>query len=332
MNGLQRCQGAGCTESANLQCPTCLNLKIPGSFFCSRDCFRANWSTHKHIHEKTYIPKFSYTGTLRAVYPLSPKRQVPQHIERPDYADNPSGVSKSEQVAKVNAPIKVLNEAEIEGMRKVCKLAREVLDIGAATIKPGVTTDEIDRVIHDAIIERDSYPSPLNYYEFPKSVCTSVNEVICHGIPDQRELLEGDIINLDVTLYHNGFHGDLNETYPVGNIDDESKKLIRTAKECLDKAVECVKPGFLYRNLGTVIEKHAKANSCSVVQNKAIGTMKPGQCFTIEPMINLGTWRDRHWTDNWTAVTDDGKRSAQFEHTLLVTKKGVEILTAGKNE
>ncbi|CAG8495179.1 8290_t:CDS:2 [Funneliformis caledonium] len=350
----QQCQGVGCTKTANLQCPTCLNLKIPGSFFCSRDCFRANWSTHKLIHEKTYIPKFSYTGTLRAVYPLSPKRQVPLHIERPDYADNPSGISKSEQAAKVNAPIKVLNEVEIEGMRKVCKLAREVLDIGAATIKPGVTTDEIDRVIHEAIIERDSYPSPLNYYEFPKSVCTSVNEVICHGIPDQRELVEGDIINLDVTLYHNGFHGDLNETYPVGIIDEESKKLIRTAKECLDKAVECAKPGFLYRNLGAVIEKHAKTNNCSVVRtycghgihglfhcspnvphyakNKAVGTMKPGHCFTIEPMINLGTWRDRHWTDNWTAVTEDGKRSAQFEHTLLVTQKGVEILTAGKNE
>jgi len=178
--------------------------------------------------------------------------------------------------------------------------------------------------------------------------------VICHGIPDRRELQDGDIVNLDVTLYHDGFHGDLNETYPVGNVDKESLKLMKTAKGCLNKAIECVKPGFLYRDLGSVIEKHAKANDCSVVRtycghgihslfhcapnvphytkNKAIGKMKPGNVFTIEPMINLGTYYDRLWPDKWTAVTEDGKRSAQFEHTLLVTETGVEILTAGIGE
>ncbi|PKC00553.1 methionine aminopeptidase [Rhizophagus irregularis] len=354
MSEVQQCQGAGCTKEAKLQCPTCLKLNISGSFFCSQDCFKKNWPTHKSVHQTLYIPNFPYTGTLRALYPLSPRRQVPPHIERPDYADHPQGISKSEKTAKAKAFIKVLNKEEIEGVRTVCKLAREVLDIGAATVKPGVTTDEIDRVIHEATIERDSYPSPLNYYEFPKSCCISVNEVICHGIPDRRELVEGDIVNLDVSLYHKGFHGDLNETYPVGIIDEESIKLIKTAKDCLDKAIDCVKPGFLYRDLGAVIEKNAKANNCSVVRtycghgihrlfhcapnvphyakNKAIGTMKPGHCFTIEPMINLGTYHDRHWPDNWTAVTEDGKRSAQFEHTLLVTETGVEILTAGKNE
>ncbi|CAG8595256.1 9268_t:CDS:10 [Cetraspora pellucida] len=358
---VQLCRGENCQNPSKLQCPTCLKLNIISSYFCSQECFKKNWSTHKLIHKantpttkvETYIPNFPYTGSLRALYPLSPRRSVPPHIKRPDYADDPKGVSRSEMNNQNNI-IKELNNDEIEAMRKVCKFAREVLDIGAAAVKPGVTTDEIDRIVHEAAIERDCYPSPLNYYEFPKSVCTSVNEVICHGIPDRRELEDGDIINLDVTLYHDGFHGDLNETYPVGCIDMDSQKLIKTAKECLDKAIECVKPGFLYRDLGAVIEKNAKANNCSVVRtycghgihrlfhcppnvphytkNKAVGKMKPGHVFTIEPMINFGVWRDRHWTDNWTAVTEDGKRSAQFEHTLLVTETGVEILTAGKDE
>ncbi|CAO3626973.1 unnamed protein product [Cunninghamella echinulata] len=234
-------------------------------------------------------------------------------------------------------------------MRKVCKLAREVLDIGAAAIRPGITTDEIDKIIHDATIERGAYPSPLNYYQFPKSVCTSVNEVICHGIPDQRPLKEGDIVNLDVTCYYGGFHGDLNETYLVGNVDEKGRLLVKTAKECLEKAIALVKPGARYRDFGKVIEDHAKKNGFSVVRtfcghginqlfhcapnvphyanNKAIGIMKPGHVFTIEPMICEGTWRDQLWPDNWTAVTCDGKRSAQFEHTMLVTEDGVEILT-----
>ncbi|CAG8526840.1 944_t:CDS:10 [Paraglomus occultum] len=379
MNSEQKCTGIACGNPARLQCPTCLKNGISGSYFCTQECFKKNWATHKPIHDKgnTYIPKYNYTGSLRAVYPLSPRRPVPPHIIRPDYADDFTGQPKSEQSVRNSTTIKVLNEEEIEGMRTVCKLAREVLDIAAAAIKPGVTTDELDRIVHEATIERDSYPSPLNYYGFPKSVCTSVNEgkfearvflaagrhllnqfhlssVICHGIPDQRELQDGDIVNVDVTLYHNGFHGDLNEIYPVGNIDEDSKRLLRTAKECLDKAIEHVKPGFLYRNLGAIIEKTAKENNCSVVssycghgihrlfhcapsvphykKNKAVGIMKPGHVFTIEPMINLGTWKDQLWPDNWTAVTVDGKRSAQFEHTLLVTETGVEVLTARANE
>jgi len=238
-------------------------------------------------------------------------------------------------------------------MRIVCKLAREVLDIAASHVRPGITTDDIDAVVHKAAIERNSYPSPLNYRHFPKSVCTSVNEAICHGIPDQRKLQEGDIVNIDVTLYYDGFHGDLNETYAVGRIDEDSEKLIRTARKCLDEAIKLCKPGALFRDLGKTIEPIARANSCSVVRtytghgindlfhcspnvphyakNKAIGTMKPGMTFTIEPMINLGSnWDEVHWPDNWTATTVDGKRSAQFEETLLITETGVDILTAGK--
>jgi len=203
--------------------------------------------------------------------------------------------------------------------------------------------------VHKATIARGGYPSPLNYHSFPKSCCTSVNEVICHGIPDQRPLVEGDIVNIDVTLYKDGFHGDLNETIFVGKVDEESQQLVAVAHECLAKAIACVKPGFLYRELGNVIQKHASAFGLSVVRtycghgihrlfhtapnvphygrNKAVGVMKPGHTFTIEPMISVGTYKDETWPDNWTAVTHDGRRSAQFEHTLLVTETGVEILT-----
>jgi len=234
-------------------------------------------------------------------------------------------------------------------------MGREVLDVAGKAVRAGVTTDEIDRIVHEACIERQCYPSPLNYYQFPKSVCTSVNEVICHGIPDYRELEDGDIVNLDVTTFNSGgFHGDLNETFFVGNMDEEGQKLVQTAFECLAKALEKVKPGTLYRDLGTIIHKHAVANGCSVVKtycghgigslfhtapnvphyhkNKAKGIMKKGHVFTVEPMINLGTSGDKTWDDNWTAVTRDGKRSAQFEHTVLVTDTGCEILTARNNE
>ena len=202
-----------------------------------------------------------------------------------------------------------------------------------------------------------AYPSPLNYNRFPKSVCTSLNEIICHGIPDQRILMDGDILNLDVSLYHGGFHGDLNETYYVGPkalADRDSVRVVETARECLAEAIKIVKPGMLIREPGGIIEKHAKTKNCSVIRtycghginslfhcapnvphyakNKAVGTAKPGMCFTIEPMISLGSYRDKTWPDNWTSATVDGSRTAQFEHTLLVTEDGVEILTARTSE
>ncbi|KAL0093023.1 MetAP 1 [Phycomyces blakesleeanus] len=352
--GNNACVSEGCGQPAKLQCPTCLKLKIEGSFFCSQECFKKNWATHKAVHKAKLesqphnpFPNYTYTGPLKAVYPLTPKSVVPESIARPDYAD--TGIPVSEQSVRSSATIKVLNAEEIESMRKVCKIGREVLDIGAAAIRPGVTTEEIDRIVHEATIARGAYPSPLNYYNFPKSLCTSVNEVICHGIPDKRPLKDGDIINLDISCYYGGFHSDLNETYLVGNVDEQGKKLVQTARECLQKAIDIVKPGIKYRDFGKVIEEHAKKNGFSVVRtfcghginqlfhcapnvphyanNKAIGTIKAGHVFTIEPMICEGTWRDEIWPDNWTAVTKDGKRSAQFEHTLLVTEDGVEILT-----
>jgi len=343
-------------------------LGIKGSYFCTQDCFKAGWRTHKVVHDLasrqpllddpnihkdgTFNPfgSFSFTGTLRPRYPLSPTREVPAHIKRPDYAEDGNPTSESR---KAGQPPEILDKEAQEKMRTVCRLAREVLDIAASHVKPGITTDFIDQVVHQETIKRNAYPSPLNYRGFPKSVCTSVNEAICHGIPDQRRLQEGDIVNIDVTLYYDGYHGDLNETYPVGRVDDDSKKLMRAARESLDESIKLCKPGALFRDLGKTIEPIARQAGCAVVRtycghginslfhsapnvphyakNRAIGTMKPGMTFTIEPMINLGTkWDEVHWPDNWTAVTVDGKRSAQFEETLLITETGVEVLTAGQ--
>ncbi|KAI0807110.1 peptidase M24, structural domain-containing protein [Fomes fomentarius] len=370
------CQSSNCPNGhppSRLECPTCSKLGIKGSFFCGQDCFKANCiniqlvhpkKTHKIVHDLatpkqpllngpniskdgTFNPfeKFEFTGTVRPVYPLSPRRIVPAHILRPDYAEDGYPTSESRRAGQ---PPKILSPEEQDKMRYVCRLGREVLDIAAAAVRPGITTDEIDAIVHDATIERDAYPSTLNYRNFPKSVCTSINEVICHGIPDKRKMQEGDIINIGLR-----FHADLNETYPVGRVDDDSKRLMRTARKCLDEAIKLCKPGALVRDIGKTIEPIARQNGCSVVRtygghginelfhgapsnvphyakNKAIGTMKPGMTFTIEPMVNLGHWDLEHWPDDWTAVTIDGKRSAQFEETLLITETGVEVLTAGK--
>jgi len=365
------CQSTTCLNGhppSKLECPTCSKLGIKGSFFCGQECFKAGWKTHKAVHDLatrqpllegpninkdgTFNPfgTFKFTGDLRPKYPLSPIRSVPSHIRRPDYAEDGNPVSEARRGSML---ARVLSPEEQEKMRTACRLAREVLDIAASHVKPGVTTDVIDEAVHNATVERNAYPSTLNYRGFPKSVCTSVNEVICHGIPDQRKLVEGDIVNIDVSLYYDGFHGDLNETYPVGRVDEDSIKLMRAARSSLDAAIATCKPGALFRDLGKTIEPIARSAGCTVVRtycghgindlfhcapnvphyakNKAIGTMKAGMTFTIEPMVNLGTnWDLIHWPDNWTATTVDGKRSAQFEETLLITETGVEVLTAGK--
>ncbi|KAL9608386.1 MAG: hypothetical protein Q9167_006783 [Letrouitia subvulpina] len=293
------------------------------------------------------FPSFKFTGPLRPVYPLSPRRSIPDHIPKPEW--HKDGQPKYKTFGRNNIPI--LDKKAQDAMRKVCRLSREVLDIVGREVRPGVTTDYLDDIVHKACIERNSYPSPLNYVHFPKSVCTSVNEVICHGIPDQRILLDGDILNLDVSLYHQGYHGDINETYYVGTsaLNPLNTHLVETTRECLSLAIKAVKPGLPFREIGNIIEKHAKANNCGVIKtycghgintlfhgapniphyakNKAVGVAKAGMCFTIEPMISAGSWRDKTWPDNWTSVTTDGSRTAQFEHTLLVTDEGVEVLT-----
>ncbi|CCE88862.1 Piso0_001651 [Millerozyma farinosa CBS 7064] len=345
------------TDSA-LKCPVCLKENVD-SIFCNQICFRSSWQMHKAFHKKAEgsdepydpFPDYQYTGDLRPSYPLTPRRPIPKHIKVPDYAQDGRPISelKNDRIGK----IPTLTPKEIEKIRKVGKISREILDIAASHVKPGITTDELDAIVHKECMKRNAYPSPLNYYNFPKSCCTSVNEVVCHGIPDQRKLEDGDIVNIDVTIYYLGFHSDLNETYYVGDkakCNPEVVNLVETARECLDLAIKHVKPGVAFRNLGNIIEEHASKNSCSVVRtycghgtnqlfhcqpniphyakNKAIGIMKPGMVFTIEPMINQGTFRDVSWPDNWTSVTQDGKYSAQFEHMMLVTEDGVEVLTA----
>ncbi|MEE6460631.1 hypothetical protein FKM82_001046 [Ascaphus truei] len=263
------CETEGCTSEAKLQCPTCIKLGIQGSYFCSQECFKGSWATHKLLHKKAKIlgnafekkeedkvkrtvspwtlegdintdpwSGYRYTGKLRPHYPLMPLRPVPSYVQRPDYADHPLGMSESEQSLKGTSQIKILSPEDIEGMRLVCKLAREVLGVAAMMVRAGVTTEEIDHSVHLACISRNCYPSPLNYYNFPKSCCTSVNEVICHGIPDRRPLQDGDLVNVDITVYRNGYHGDLNETFYVGEIDEGAKKLVQTTYECLMQAID----------------------------------------------------------------------------------------------
>eukprot|EP00795_Rhopilema_esculentum_P008636 gene8636-14651_t len=280
------CEAPGCQKVAKLQCPTCIKLGIvEGSFFCQQECFKSNWKSHKSIHKKAEpaaqngvvqeddkstekynpYPGYIYTGKLRP-FPKSAKRTVPSHIQKPDYADDPEGYPASEMSVKRSTSIQVLSPEDLKSMKEVCKLAREVLDIAAKAVRVGITTDEIDRIVHEATIERNCYPSPLNYSRFPKSCCTSVNEVICHGIPDKRPLENGDIVNLDITCFYNGFHGDLNETLFVGDVDEASKLLVKTAYECMMAAINEIKPGVRYRELGNYIQKHAHANGCAVTK------------------------------------------------------------------
>jgi methionyl aminopeptidase len=242
----------------------------------------------------------------------------------------------------------------IERMRDAGRAARQVMRRVATEIAPGVTTDHLDEVTHQACIELGGYPSPLNYNHFPKSVCTSVNEVICHGIPDSRPLQDGDIVNVDVTIFLNGVHGDHNESFLVGDVDEESRHLVRAARECMYLGIAAIVPGGPVNRIGQAIEAHARANGFGVVRDfighgvgeifhqppnvphyyepRATFALLPGMTFTVEPMISVGDPRPLMWDDDWTAVTADLSRSAQFEHTVLVHPDGVELLTVGADE
>ena len=274
---------------------------------------------------------------------LSPWRPVPAHIPRPSYAE--SGEPARWNESRVKTP------EIIERMRYACTMAADILRVAGESVRPGMTTDEIDELVHRLTVERDAYPSPLNYHGYPKSVCTSVNEVICHGIPDSRPLQDGDILNIDVTVFVNGVHGDTNATFFVGDVDPASRQLVQVTDECMWHGIEAVAPGRPLSDIGRAIENHAKKHRYGVVRSfvghgigeqfhtdvqvlhyfdqRASTIMRPGMTFTIEPMITLGSWQHRTWDDGWTAVTADGKRTAQFEHTILVTDDGYDVLTAG---
>ena len=272
---------------------------------------------------------------------ISPMRPVPPEIPRPDYFESGEPVRRPEP--------RVKSADVIARMRRACRAAAEVLELGGAAVAPGVTTDEIDAIVHQAYIDRGGFPSTLNYRGYPKSLCTSVNEVICHGIPDDRALRDGDIVNLDVTIFLDGVHGDTNATFLVGQVDEASRRLVEVTRECLDQGIAAVAPGRPLSDIGRAIEEHATAHRYEVVRafvGHGIGEqfhtelqiphyyeprlttlMEPGMVFTIEPMISIGTGNHRIWDDDWTAVTADGSRTAQFEHTVLVTDDGVEVLT-----
>jgi methionyl aminopeptidase len=249
-----------------------------------------------------------------------------------------------------NTTVKPKTPSEIETMRESCRLAARTLHRLEDMIHPGMNTEEINRIVHDYIVGHGAYPSPLNYHGFPKSVCTSPNDVVCHGIPDPSVVLrDGDIVNVDVTTYFKRFHGDTNRTFFVGEVKPEVRRLVEVTYECMMRGIEAVKPGAQLGDVGHAIQTLAESNGYSVVREycgHGVGyefheepqvlhygkpgtgmRLEPGLTFTIEPMINMGGAATRVLPDGWTVLTRDGSLSAQFEHTIVVTDDGAEILT-----
>ena len=272
---------------------------------------------------------------------ISPPREVPASIERPRYVGRPAPdryTGDDVQPAEI-----------IEKMRIAGRIAAQAIRAAAAAIKPGVTTDDLDQIVHEFLIDHGAYPSTLGYRGFPKSCCTSVNEVICHGIPDARPLEGGDIVKIDVTAYIQGVHGDTCATFFCGEVDEQTRLLSERTQQALARAINAVKPGRQVNVIGRVIESYAKRFGYGVVRDytghgvhttfhsglviphydePACDTeIKPGMTFTIEPMITLGSGDWYMWDDGWTVLTADGSRCAQFEHTLVVTESGAEVLT-----
>ncbi|MCY7373285.1 MAG: type I methionyl aminopeptidase [Spirochaetaceae bacterium] len=272
---------------------------------------------------------------------LSAERAVPAAIQRPEY------VGRAAPARYLGPEVK--DADTIDRMRVAGRIAAAALDEVGRHVAPGVTTDELDRVGHEFLLDHGAYPSTLGYRGFPKSLCTSVNEVVCHGIPDSTELVDGDIVNIDITAYIGGVHGDTDATYLVGEVAEEDRLLVERTREALTRAIKAVRPGRPISVIGRVIESYARRFDYGVIRDftgHGIGTafhsglvvphyddpaystvMESGMTFTIEPMLNLGTHEWEMWDDGWTVVTKDRRRSAQFEHTLLVTDSGAEILT-----
>ena len=273
---------------------------------------------------------------------ISPMRAVPERIERPEYMfhDGPEVVTTSD----------TKDTETIARIRRAGRIAARTLEIVGAAVAPGVTTDELDRIGHEYMISQGAYPSTLGYMGFPKSLCTSINEVICHGIPDDRPLEEGDIVNVDITAYIDGVHGDNCAMFAVGDIDPESALLNERTREAMMRGIKAIRPGREINVIGRVIAAYAKRFDYGVVRDytgHGVGeafhsgliiphydaaplynqVMEPGMVFTVEPMLTLGTIEWDQWDDGWTIVTKDRSRSAQFEHTVVVTEDGADILT-----
>jgi methionyl aminopeptidase len=277
---------------------------------------------------------------------ISPRRPVPASIPRPEYVDK--------KLPKPFTGSEVKDAATVAAMRRASTIAAQAMAEVARHIEPGVTMDELDRIGHEFILDHGAYPSTLGYKGFPKSLCTSLNEVICHGIPDSTLARDGDILNIDITAYlvvdGLGVHGDTDATYLVGDVDEESRLLVERTREAMMRGIKAVAPGRQFNVIGRVIEAYAKRFGYGVVRDftgHGIGTsfhsglvvphydaapgydtlIQPGMTFTIEPMLTLGTADWDMWDDGWTVVTKDRRWTAQFEHTLVVTEDGYEILT-----
>lgn len=271
----------------------------------------------------------------------TPRREVPASVERPDYVDKPAPARNTDPDVQ---PPEV-----IEAMRVAGKLAAQALAAAGEAVRPGARTDEIDRVVHEFFIDHGAYPSTLGYRGFPKSCCTSLNEVVCHGIPDSTVIEDGDIVNVDVTGYLGGVHGDTNATFFAGEPSEQVRLLVERTHEATMRGIRAAKPGRQLNVIGRVIESYAKRFGYGVVRDftgHGIGrsfhsglvilhydepsvqtVLEPGMTFTIEPMITLGTHEYDVWSDDWTVTTKDKSWTAQFEHTILITAEGNEILT-----
>ncbi|XP_024922116.1 methionine aminopeptidase 1D, mitochondrial isoform X1 [Cynoglossus semilaevis] len=292
-------------------------------------------------HRHFFWQKWKYSHNIVRPANVSPAYPVPKHIVRPDYIG-------SELIPEWPDYIEIKDQEQIEGLARACQLARHVLLVAESNVKVGMTTDEIDLIVHQEIIKHNAYPSPLSYGGFPKSVCTSVNNVVCHGIPDSRQLKDGDIINIDVTVYLDGYHGDTSETFLIGQVDETGQQLVETTKRCRDEAIAVCRPGAPLCVIGNTISKIAQESGFEVSPyfiGHGIGThfhchpeiwhhandndmtMEEGMAFTIEPIVMEGSVEFRILKDKWTAVSVDDKRSAQFEHTVVITSDGVDILT-----
>ena len=273
---------------------------------------------------------------------VSPRLAVPRQIVSPEYVGKPAPAKFSGTDIK--------SPEQIEKIRAAGRIAARAIEMLRQEIKPGVTTDSLDKLAHDFVIDHGAYPSTLGYRGFPKSICTSINEVICHGIPDNTILEDGDIANIDITAYLDGYHGDLNHTVEVGQVSEEIHDLVERTREALNRGLAAVSPGRAVNTIGFAIENYAKRFGYGVVRDftgHGVGeafhsgliiphydsapsystVMEVGMVFTIEPMLTLGTYQWDMWSDGWTVVTRDRSISAQFEHTLAVTESGYDLLT-----
>lgn len=273
---------------------------------------------------------------------ISPRRSVPQSIQRPEYVDRPAPAPFTG--SDIQTP------ETIEAMRVAGRIAADALQEVGKNIRPGISTDELDRIGHEFLCDHGAYPSTLGYRGFPKSLCSSLNEVICHGIPDSTELVDGDICNIDITAFIGGVHGDTNATFLVGEVREDVALLVERTHEATMRAINAVQPGRPLSVVGRVIESYAKRFDYGVVRDftgHGISTsfhsglvvphyddprmsveLQEGMTFTIEPMLTLGTYDYNIWDDGWTVVTKDRSWTAQFEHTIVVTPDGAEILTS----